>query len=389
MGTREYIADLDIGKQKSMLSNLLLQVPLQSREVHRQYLAFADQLTYKFKAQELALLIQQYEGIGQTLRGQLVTETVARWIFTTNKIESTGLPSEGETLAFLMSRTPPQTEKQLHVAYTFDLLQQTYESNRDLSNGVLDPPSLQRWHRLLAQGSDNGSIVLPSPGVFRRCGVRADSVPELNEPEHIYPHHNAVPILIAQLDQTLYRLGKLVANDPATGHERLLLVFALAAFAQFHLVDIHPFEDGNGRLCRFLSKVILDAVCAVPFSMFPPSARTEYFRSLINGRRQNPLDSPAELMRLLLDTAIKEYGDIIRHHGNRTYTTFLCGIELEQIYEQALASHLILTEDDKQHIKGIFDNLAPDAHEDVMVGEHAVRIAKMSGAEAFIALDAL
>jgi hypothetical protein len=146
MGTQltDYIADLDIGIPKSMLSTLLSQVSLQTPDVHRKYFAFADQLTYKFKAQELALLIQQYGSISQTLHNQLVFETVARWIFTTNKIEAAGLPSEGETLAFLMSHTPPQIEKQMHVAYTFDLLQQTYESNRDLLKDILDSLKLRQ-----------------------------------------------------------------------------------------------------------------------------------------------------------------------------------------------------------------------------------------------------
>ncbi len=186
----------------------------------------------------------------------------------------------------------------MHVAYFFDLLQQSYVHKRDLSKGMFDEVTLQRWHRLISQGKENSTPVLPHPGSFRKCGVQAEALPELNEPEHVYPHHNAIPTLITQLGHTLFRLGKLITRDSTSDHQRILYTFALAAFAQFHFVDIHPFEDGNGRLCRFMSKFILDSVCPVPFSSVPPSLKNEYFRSLVNGRR-NPSQRPTQLMGLL------------------------------------------------------------------------------------------
>ncbi|KAI8840304.1 hypothetical protein BJ741DRAFT_49294 [Chytriomyces cf. hyalinus JEL632] len=46
------------------------------------------------------------------------------------------------------------------------------------------------------------------------------------------------------------------------------LVFAVSSFGQFHFVDIHPFGDGNGRICRYLSQRILDWVLPFRFPMF-------------------------------------------------------------------------------------------------------------------------
>jgi hypothetical protein len=80
------------------------------------------------------------------------------------------------------------------------------------------------------------------------------------------------------------------------------LVFALAAFAQFHLLDIHLFPDGNGRISRLVSKHILDSVMVFPFPMFED--REVYLSTLTN---RDGIDAPKELMRLMLDEALTHY----------------------------------------------------------------------------------
>jgi fido (protein-threonine AMPylation protein) len=60
-------------------------------------------------------------------------------------------------------------------------------------------------------------------------------------------------------------------NRPADQDEvdKTLNIFALAAFAQYHLADIHPFLDGNGgRMGRYVSKHILESTLPLPFPMY-------------------------------------------------------------------------------------------------------------------------
>lgn len=382
-----FVADLDTGPAECVLSRLRASIPLESPDVHVKYLEFAEE--YKFKAQEFASLLVEYQNLHLSIRQQLVTQTVSRWIFSTNKIESTGLATEGETLNFLLSRVLPDTTAEREVAYTYELLQETYDVNRDLSRGVLDPEKTKKWHKTLAIGVHNTTPVLPNPGNFRKVGVRALAIPELNEPEHIYPHHRSVPFLLDTLGATLYRLGLLVTQDAHTGYRRILYIFALAAFAQFHFVDIHPFQDGNGRLCRFVSKFILDSICPVPFPMFPPSTRLDYFKSLIYGRHANPTTAPSQLLALLLDTAIKEYSEIIKRHSIQPYHLFLCGTEVAHITKQLDETHFTTDDQEKSTILSVFTDLTPNAYKDVVVKQLKVRVKKMVQEEEYITLDSL
>jgi Fic family protein len=42
-------------------------------------------------------------------------------------------------------------------------------------------------------------------------------------------------------------------HDPLDRVDAVMRIFALAAFAQYHFVEIHSFFDGNGRLSRYVA----------------------------------------------------------------------------------------------------------------------------------------
>jgi len=376
------LADLDNGPPESVLTKLQNAIVTERGSLLEKCLGFAEE--YKFKAQELGSHIADYEGILPKIRHGLITQTVSQWIFATNKIESTGLSTEGETLKFLQEKMAPNSREEREVQYTYELLKTSYDPNRKLSAGILDVSKLLQWHRVLATGEDSGSVVLPEPGKFRKAGASAHAILELNEPLHLYPHHTAVPILVDQLGAVLYELGKLIEQRYQEGYQVILYRFALAAFAQFHFVDIHPFVDGNGRLCRFISKYVLDGVCPVPFPMFPPSMRTEYLRCLIGGRRsENPRDAPAQLMGLLLECATTHFSQLVKDYGSRRHDIFVCGTKIEHVQEQLQAKGLVLTESSMQEIATAF---SADTHKDITVGDLVVRVKRMAE---FIPLDAL
>jgi len=113
-------------------------------------------------------------------------------------------------------------------------------------------------------------------------------------------------------------------------------LFFLAAFVQFHFVDVHPFLDGNGRMCRFLSKFILDQVCPIPFPMFKD--REEYFSTLTNGRNEkDPLNCPKHLLNLLFESAIQYYKEIISTHFDNGFD-ILCPAVTEDHLKQMIGN---------------------------------------------------
>jgi len=83
---------------------------------------------------------------------------------------------------------------------------------------------------------------------------------------------------------------------PKDSDEFFLYSFCLAAFVQFHFVDLHPFIDGNGRMGQFLGNYFLDLVCPISFPMFLQQG--SYVQALQRSWNEKPLTI------LLLDCAI-------------------------------------------------------------------------------------
>ena len=97
--------------------------------------------------------------------------------------------------------------------------------------------------------------------------------------EYIPPTADEVPGLMAELVEDLNQRK----NDT---HPVLL-----AAYAHRRLVDIHPFQDGNGRTARLLMNLILvnKGYCVVSI---PPVLRHDYITALQQAQRsRNPSDA--------------------------------------------------------------------------------------------------
>ena len=170
---------------------------------------------------------------------------------------------------------------------------------------------LQQYHKDLFAGDPPNSI--------RNCGV-------MSRAGHKYPHHNLVPGLLSHL-QAMYpdfSTGLEGVVDPV---ERIIYAFAIAAFTHFHFVSIHPFVDGNGRLARIVSKLILDAVLPAPFPFDNPR---KYIETLSSAADQPGFHQPLGLFNYMLkeghDYFVNELGvkvrklsDLINHPEKRRY----------------------------------------------------------------------
>ena len=148
--------------------------------------------------------------------------------------------------------------------------------------------------------------------------------------EHVYPHHTTVDYsvhrLIRALEVTQKELDDTFKEDCP---RKVLFFFAYAAFAQFHFVDIYPFVDGNGRICRFISKYILDSICPLPIPMFED--RDDYLNALKLGRTLQPDCSPSHLLELLLQSALKYYNDILEKYTDYRPVCYIIFDEDEDI----------------------------------------------------------
>ncbi|MDP2437996.1 MAG: Fic family protein [archaeon] len=235
-------------------------------------------------------------------RSLFTTVSVTRWIFATNKIEQSGL-SESDTQAVVEGKaaliSPSQGKSE--VLNTFELLKKEYNQDGTLPERLFDEFSLCNWHKELFK-----EVLDPIDcGMFRKKMADASGIVT-----QFYLHHSLVPETVKKLCRTVSALSKTVNPANQLDKTKIAGVFGLAAFSQFHFVDIHPFIDGNGRMCRYLSKRIIDEVCQVPFPMF--DNRELYIESLIEGRKLTPGTTHHPLLSLLFDSAIKWYSSMLR-----------------------------------------------------------------------------
>jgi len=170
---------------------------------------------------------------------------------------------------------------------------------------------LRQYHMDLFEGDPPYSI--------RSCGV-------MSRAGHKYPHHNMVPGLLSHLHEMFPDLSRGLegVNDPV---DRIIYAFAIAAFTHFHFVSVHPFVDGNGRLARFLSKLILDAVLPAPFPFDNPG---KYIETLVSAADQPGFQQPLGLFNYMLKEGrnyfvqelgvkVRKLSDLMNHPEKRRY----------------------------------------------------------------------
>ncbi len=116
--------------------------------------------------------------------------------------------------------------------------------------------------------------------------------------EYVPPTAKGVPGLMAEL-----------VSELNAKRDKLHPV-ELSAYAHRRLVDIHPFQDGNGRTARLLMNLILvnKGYCIVSI---PPVLRHEYITALQQAQRSSA-PSDAAFIRLIAECEVEAQKDYCR-----------------------------------------------------------------------------
>ncbi|HEB53978.1 MAG TPA: Fic family protein [bacterium] len=157
----------------------------------------------------------------------------------TTHIEGTQLTLEqaerlmaGETVP---EADPDDIRELLNYRRAFEFVSEYLDSGAPVSEGLI-----REIHKRLVEGVRGGQA---APGEYRKI---QNYVVNAATGETIYtpPPAQDVPVLMAEMVAWL--------NDPGDVHAMLA-----AGVAQFQLVHVHPFLDGNGRTSRLLSTLCL------------------------------------------------------------------------------------------------------------------------------------
>lgn len=164
--------------------------------------------------------------------------------------------------------TIPRRSADSHdVVSTYELIHETTEAGVPLESGHALVATLQRWHaRLMAPRLDK------HPGELKQIANRVGS------------YHFVTPELAKG---TLERGFALL--------DQIQLPFARAVYVMFLISEVHPFDDGNGRLARLMMNAELSAAGQHRI-LIPLIVRNDYLSGL---RRLSREGDPRLLVRVL------------------------------------------------------------------------------------------
>lgn len=140
------------------------------------------------------------------------------------------------------------------------------------------------------------------PGRYRRRGIEITN-PRGGPPAYVGPSHDDVPELMGELVRWL--------QSPQVGAHATVR----AAMAHLHLVSVHPFRDGNGRVSRILQSLVLarEGVLAPEFvSIEEYLGRNSdaYYATLqrVQGGSYRPQRDAAPWVRFCIEAHIEQAG---------------------------------------------------------------------------------
>ena len=273
---------------------------------------------------------------------------------------------------------------------------QTYEALTFFHELSMDPDMAPGWVTVQQIQDAHTNLlrdIYESPGEIRKRHVYTT----YKEEEYFHPPPEKLQALfyacidrhnihmeqldIAQLQEKLKDPFEKM-DDFNTLCDRLGMVFKSAAWLMFKFVDVHPFGDGNGRLCRLLANYVLGTVTPFPVPIYlgevPGQIKREDYLDAIVKCRESKMEQPGLLTSMLVENAWKGWKKLFNTLERMDFLKDVieCGpivLQLNKMhpqYERVLRekmSHLKLLDAEKEEshsiivleVKEAIDRVAP------------------------------
>ena len=187
--------------------------------------------------------------------------------------------------------------------------------------GLLEKSMLQEAHCLAVEGvaTKKGRT---KPGVF-------SNKPRLTTYKgKVYWYQQPEDMTVA-VDLILDRMNSLVTdlNQKKNDKDKIEGIFKSVAWLVFELLDLHPFGNGNGRLCRVLCSYILSSLTSTPFpsplyfpcnenveddhSQCPQPCKDAYEQALVDAR-ESKTRHPCKLLTMIVECNWKMWKEFMK-----------------------------------------------------------------------------
>lgn len=268
------------------------------------------------KKWEEAKSTNMYDGsLVEKVRNQFLVE----FIFHVNMEEEKGFGTCEETGKFLNSfysrggnlqrslSIKEQETINLEKAYKH-LLEKIEREEEARDYGFMACSLLKETHHILLENIDlrKGST---KPGKFSE----EERWVEFNGEVYKYPYYpkpGDMEEAVDRLIQKYNRMFDLCTKDGLKECDDLYYLFKTCAWLLFELLDLHPFGNGNGRLCRILCSYVLSKFTPFPtpvYNVWTDSSKNDYKQALVDTRKAKSRH-PTALTTMIIECSYYGWG---------------------------------------------------------------------------------
>jgi len=224
----------------------------------------------------------------ESLVERVQNQFLVKFIFHVNIEEEKGFGTFEETDEFLnslfnarggslqISSHNQQETLYLRKAYEH-LLTKVRREERENDYGLIESTLLKETHGILVQGK-------PTHGEFSNEKRYND----YTEERYYYQQPEDMEKAVDKLLDKYNVMFELCTDDGLKEFDDFYYLFKTCAWLLFELLDLHPFGDGNGRLCRILCSYLLSKFTPFPtpvYNVWTDSSKTDYYEALVDARK--------------------------------------------------------------------------------------------------------
>ena len=269
------------------------------------------------KVHEVIGFVKQFEDTTEEEKS-FCTQHFARamavnYVYNLNIGERIGTQTEEDTKEIIdrllsqksTDRAPTLSTEQLETQNTYLGLKQFEDIRKEMEySGLLTVNLICDVHKTLMKGIKEQN----------NCGVvrKSDVYTHWDGSIHYYPPADKVEDLFYRIIDHHNLYMDSVANMEIV--EKVSYIFRCAAWLLFTFVDIHPFVDGNGRLCRLLANHVLSLITPFPINAYCPSGkegndRQCYIEAIVECRKSSARH-PVRLCEMLIGSALASWTNL-------------------------------------------------------------------------------
>ena len=243
---------------------------------------------------------------------------LVKFIFHVNMEEEKGFGTFEETEEFLNSfyarggnlQHPLSRDQQetFNLREAYEHLMKKIEREEELSDyGLIESSLLKETHGMLMQGK-RGST---ARGEFSNK-LRYN---DFTEKRYYYQQPEDMEKAVDKLLDMYNDMFDLCTRGGLKEFDDFYYLFKTCAWLLFELLDLHPFGDGNGRLCRILCSYLLSKFTPFPtpvYNVWTESSKRDYNQALVDTREREDLQilcrQPTTLTTMIIECSYYGWG---------------------------------------------------------------------------------